>query len=309
MINRRTFLTTTALAGAGLTLWPGHNANPANAAKATRLTKPIPKSKEPLGVIGMGSSITFNVGGDAEARARRTEVLRTFFAAGGGMIDSSPMYGSSEEVIGHGLARLKPGGKLFSATKVWTSSKAEGLEQFDGSRRLWGLKKLDLYQIHNLVGWRDHFETLQAMKADGRIRYIGITTSHGRRHGDLEKIITSQPFDFVQLSYNAGNLDVERRLLPAAADHGIAVIANRPFQRGYLIDRVERTALPSWAAEIGCTAWSQVLLKYVVSHPAMTCAIPATSQVAHMAENMAAGRGRLPDADLRKRIAAHIAEM
>ncbi len=296
MMKRRTFM---ASAAAAMIARP--RLAPAAGAK---ITKPIPKTGERIGVIGMGSSITFNVGDDAQARASRTEVLRAFFDAGGGMIDSSPMYGSSEEVIGHGLGQLKPGNKLFSATKVWTSSRDEGREQFDDSRRLWGLGKLDLYQIHNLVGWRGHMETLQEMKAAGLIRYIGITTSHGRRHGDLENILKSQPLDFVQLSYNAGNRDAENRLLPAAADNGLAVIANRPFQRAWLLDKVSSSPLPSWASEIGCKGWPQLLLKFAVSHPAITCAIPATSQVTHMVENMKAGEGTLPDAGLRKRIAA-----
>ena len=302
MMKRRTFLTTTAASALGATLQPGLPL----AVSADRITKRIPKTGERIGVIGMGSSVTFNVGSDEDARNVRTEVLRTFFEAGGGMIDSSPMYGSSEEVIGYGLDRLSPGKKLFSATKVWTSSKSEGVKQFSGSRSLWGLDRFDLYQIHNLVGLRRHLETLSDMKAVGKIRYIGITTSHGRRHDDLEKIITHHPVDFVQLSYNAGNRDAEERLLPASAEHGIAVIANRPFQRRSLIERVERSPLPDWAAEIGCTAWPQVLLKFAVSHPVITCAIPATSQVIHMKENMVAGTGILPDVDLRHRIAKFV---
>ena len=301
-MKRRTFLTTTAATALATTLQPGLPL----AVSADRITKRIPKTGERIGVIGMGSSVTFNVGNDKDARDVRTEVLRTFFEAGGGMIDSSPMYGSSEEVIGYGLGRLSPGKKLFSATKVWTSSKSEGVKQFSGSRSLWGLDRIDLYQIHNLVGLRRHLETLSDMKAVGKIRYIGITTSHGRRHDDLEKIITRHPVDFVQLSYNAGNRDAEERLLPASAEHGIAVIANRPFQRRSLIERVERSPLPDWAAEIGCTAWPQVLLKFAVSHPVITCAIPATSQVIHMKENMMAGTGIMPDVDLRRRIAKFV---
>ena len=302
MMKRRTFLTTTAASVLGATLQPGLPL----AVSADRITKRIPKTGERIGVIGMGSSVTFNVGSDKNARNVRTEVLRTFFEAGGGMIDSSPMYGSSEEVIGYGLGRLRPGKKLFSATKVWTSSKSEGVKQFSGSRSLWGLDRFDLYQIHNLVGLRRHLETLSDMKAVGKIRYIGITTSHGRRHDDLEKIITRHPVDFVQSSYNAGNRDAEERLLPASAEHGIAVIANRPFQRRSLIERVERSPLPDWAAEIGCTAWPQVLLKFAVSHPVITCVIPATSQVIHMKENMVAGTGIMPDVDLRHRIAKFV---
>jgi diketogulonate reductase-like aldo/keto reductase len=297
MIERRRFLTATAGAALWAAMpWPALAAGP-------RLTKTIPKSGEKIGAVGMGSWITFNVGGDMQARAARTEVLRAFFAAGGGMIDSSPMYGSSEDVIGHCLAQLNPGAGLFSATKVWTSSKDEGREQFADSLRLWRQPTLDLYQIHNLLGWEGHLETLKDLKAAGKIRYLGITTSHGRRHRDLERIISTQPFDFVQLSYSAGNRDVEARLLPAAADNGVAVIANRPYQRRYLIERVSRAPLPGFAAEIGCRNWPQLLLKFVISHPAITTAIPATSQVPHMVENMATGIGPMPDAAMRKRIA------
>jgi diketogulonate reductase-like aldo/keto reductase len=308
MIDRRRFLANAALgvtAGAAVLAL-----RPAVAASAKRITKPIPKSGERIGVIGMGSWITFNVGGDATLRAARTKVLDAFFAAGGGMIDSSPMYGSSEEVIGHCLDVVRPEGGLFSATKVWTSSKTEGVEQFQDSLKLWGLSKLDLYQIHNLVGWRDHLETMLELKVAGRIRYIGITTSHGRRHRDLEEIIKTRPeFDFLQLTYNPDDREVETRLLPAASANGVAVIVNRPFQRGYLIERLAKKPLPGWAAEIGCSGWPQVLLKYAVSHPAVTCAIPATSQVPHMVENMAAGTGQLPDAELRRRVAAFVQDL
>ena len=304
MIKRRHFLAASAATAAALAL-PG-----VPAAAGPRITRKIPKTGEPIGVIGMGSWITFNVGADAALRDARTEVLRAFFAAGGGMIDSSPMYGSSEDVIGHCQARLKPEAGLFSATKVWTSSKSEGREQFTDSLRLWRLKALDLYQVHNLVAWSDHQETLSELKRQGRIRYIGITTSHGRSHRELERVIATRPeFDFVQLTYNPADREAEARLLPAAADKGLGVIVNRPFRRGSLTDRLAGRPLPGWAAEIGCTGWPQVLLKYAVSHPAVTCAIPATSQVAHMVENMAAGAGVLPDADLRRRIARHVAAL
>jgi diketogulonate reductase-like aldo/keto reductase len=305
MIDRRRFL---SLAAASFATGAAALAHRPAVAATGRITKPIPKSGERIGVIGMGSWITFNVGGDNAARAARTKVLDAFLKAGGGMVDSSPMYGSSEEVIGHCLGQLRPEGGLLSATKVWTSSKSEGVEQFKDSLRFWGLRKLDLYQIHNLVAWQDHLETLKALKAEGRIRYIGITTSHGRRHRDLERIIETRPeFDFVQLTYNPDDRDVEARLLPAAQANGLGVIVNRPFQRGDLLDRIGKKPLPGWAAEIGCTGWPQVLLKFAVSHPAVTCAIPATSQVPHMVENMAAGTGVLPDADIRKRITGIVA--
>lgn len=271
--------------------------------------KPIPATGERIPVIGMGTWITFNVGRDPVARDARTEVLRRFFALGGGVIDSSPMYGSSEAVVGYGLSRLGPQPDLFAATKVWTPSGSEGPRQIAESQALWGLERFDLLQIHNLVAWEAHLETLLAMKAAGRVRYVGITTSHGRRHGELERIMARQPIDFVQATYNAVDREAERRILPLAAERGIAFIANRPFRQGALVDRAKRHPLPAWAGEIDCANWAQVLLKFIVSHPAVTCAIPATSRVDHMGENMGAMHGALPDAALRRRIAEHVAAL
>jgi diketogulonate reductase-like aldo/keto reductase len=271
------------------------------------LTKAIPSTGEGLPVIGMGTWITFNVGNDPALRASRVEVLRTFFAMGGGVIDSSPMYGSSEEVLGHCLARIPEHTGLFSATKIWTPFSGHGREQMAESERLWGLPRLDLQQVHNLVNWDSHLETLLAAKAKGRVRYVGITTSHGLRHEAIAAIMESHPLDFVQLTYNAVDREAEARLLPLAAEKGIAVIANRPFRRGALVERVARHPLPAWAAEFGAVNWPQLLLKFVVAHPAVTCAIPATSRVEHMRENMGAARGPLPDATLRRRIADLVA--
>ena len=260
--------------------------------------KPIPSTGELIPVIGMGTWITFNVGQNVEARNKRADVLKTFFGLGGTMIDSSPMYGAAEEVMGYALNRLKAQGatpmdSLFSATKVWTRGKGDS--QIADSFRLWGLDEFDLFQIHNLLNWQEHLAELRQLKAEGKIRYIGITTSHGRRHKDLEDIMKTEALDFVQLTYNLQYRDVEQRLLPLAKEKGIAVIANRPLDGGRLFDRFGNKALPSWAGEIGCANWAQFFLKFVVSHPAITCAIPATSQISHMQENMGAARGRLPD--------------
>ena len=257
-------------------------------------------------MIGMGSWITFDVGRDQDARDQRVEVLRAFFEAGGAMIDSSPMYGSSEEVIGHALGRLEDKASLFSATKVWTPSARRGPEQMEASRRLWGVERFDLLQVHNLVEWEGHLETLKAWKAEGRVRYLGITTSHGRRHAAFERLMATEPLDFVQFTYNLVDREAERRLLPLAAERGLAVIINRPFRRGALFNAFAGKPLPSWAAEIDCANWAQVFLKFVVSHPAVTCAIPATSRVDHMRENMGAAFGRLPDPELRQRMIADI---
>jgi diketogulonate reductase-like aldo/keto reductase len=230
--------------------------------------------------------------------------MGAFFAAGGRMIDSSPMYGSSQAVIGYALHKLGRPAALFSADKVWTSS--AGRAQIEQSREYWGVRRFDLLQVHNLLAWEDHLPMLLSMKADGRVRYVGITTSEGRRHDEIEKIMASRPIDFVQLSYNIVDREAEGRLLPLAQDRGIAVIANRPFQQGALIRSLGRHPLPSWAGEIGAASWPEFILKYIVSHPAITCAIPATGQVAHVKENMAAASGSLPDAAMRRRMAGYV---
>ena len=270
------------------------------------ITKPIPSSGEALPVIGLGSWITFNVGQDTTARNTCTEVMRNFFALGGGMIDSSPMYGSAQEVIGYGLDRLGQPAGLFSADKVWISSTARGASQIEASRRHWGVPRFDLMQVHNLRSWEGHLETLFAMKASGRLRYVGITTSEGRRHSLFEEVMRTQPLDFVQVSYNILNRRVEERILPLAQERGIAVIINRPFQQGVLIRRLKRHRLPDWASEAGAENWAQFLLKFIVSHPGVTCAIPATSRVDHVKENMGAGYGDLPDEAMRRRMIAYV---
>jgi diketogulonate reductase-like aldo/keto reductase len=269
------------------------------------LTRKIPSSGEAIPVVGLGSWITFNVGDDRVARDRCAAVIQTFLESGGTLIDSSPMYGSSQEVIGAALAKLgKP--RVFSADKVWISSGSRGPAQIEESRRHWGVARFDLLQVHNLLAWEDHLRTLAAMKKAGRLRYLGVTTSHGRRHGDLEEIMRRERLDFVQLTYNPLDRDVEQRLLPLARERGIAVIVNRPFQQGDLTEELARHPLPAWAREIGCRSWAQVILKWIVAHPAVTCAIPATSVVAHARENLDAARGPLPDAAMRQRIVREI---
>ena len=269
------------------------------------LTRAIPSSGEALPVVGLGSWITFNVGNDRVARDACTDVMRSFFDAGGRLIDSSPMYGSSQEVIGHGLARLGRPSRLFSADKVWIVSGARGPAQIERSRQLWNVPRFDLLQVHNLLSWQEHLSTLFAMKAAGRLRYVGITTSEGRRHADIERIMRSQPLDFVQITYNVLDREVEDVILPLARDRGIAVIANRPFEQGNLLRVLERHPLPPFAAELQCTSWAQLALKFVVSHPAVTCAIPATTRVDHVRENLAAAREPWPDDAMRRRLAAH----
>jgi diketogulonate reductase-like aldo/keto reductase len=254
----------------------------------------------------MGSWITFDVGDDAELRAARAEVLRTFFALGGSVIDSSPMYGSSEAVIGHGLKLIGAKPKLFAATKVWTWQESAGRRQIARSRQLWGLPRFDLLQVHNLLNWEAHLETLVEEKAQGRVRLIGVTTSHGLRHDEMERVMTAAPLDFVQFTYNIADREAEARLLPLAAERQLAVIVNRPFQRGALLARFARHPLPEWAGKIQCETWASLLLKFAISHPAVTCAIPATSRADHMRENMAALVGPLPDQAMRERMIAYV---
>ena len=268
------------------------------------VTRPIPSSSERLPVVGLGSWLTFDVGSDPAARRGCGEVLAAFFAAGGHLVDSSPMYGSSEEVIGAELARIGRYEGLFSATKIWTSGRIAGRRQAEKSRALWGLARFDLVQVHNLLDWETHLATLREWKAQGRVRYVGVTTSHGRRHDLLEEILARERLDFVQFTYSFADRDAEPRLLPAAAERGVAVIANRHFDGGALFSRVAGRKLPGWADEIGCRHWSEVFLKWIVSHPALTCAIPATSRVDHLRENMGALSGPLPDAALRRRMTA-----
>ncbi|MEW6294269.1 MAG: aldo/keto reductase [Pseudomonadota bacterium] len=270
-------------------------------------TRAIPSSGDAIPLVGLGTWITFNVGNDRAARDASADVMRAFFAAGGRLIDSSPMYGSSQEVIGHGLAKLGRQADVFCADKVWISDVGQGRAQMETSRRRWGVARIDLMQVHNLLAWEAHLPTLFAMKAGGELRYVGITTSHGRRHGELERIMASQPIDFVQFTYNLVDREAEARLLPLAQERGIAVLANRPFQQGALLDRLARRPLPAWAAEIDCTSWAQFALKFVISHPAVTCAIPATTRVDHVRENLAAATGRMPDATMRARMAAFVA--
>jgi diketogulonate reductase-like aldo/keto reductase len=297
-MTRRTFVKVLA-AGAALAL-------AGSAEGASPVLRGIPSSGEKIPAMGLGSWITFNVGGDRALRDECAEVIAAFFAAGGRMIDSSPMYGSSQPVIGYGLEKLGFPEALFSAEKVWTSSGEDGPSQIEQSRRYWGVEGFDLIQVHNLVAWEAHLETLFAMKAEGRIRYVGISTSEGRRHDTFEEIMRSQPIDFVQLTYNPVDREAESRLLPLAAERGIAVIVNRPFQQGELTRRLEGETLPGSAAELGAVSWAQLILKFILAHPAVTAVIPATTRVDHVRENVAAAAGPFPDSAMREKMASHL---
>jgi diketogulonate reductase-like aldo/keto reductase len=310
-ITRRRFIKTLAATGASLGLAltgsRSYSILPPGIVPVGRHMRIIPSSGEKLPAIGLGSWLTFAIHlDDAEALDSRIAILRKFLARGGGVLDSSPMYGVAQEVIGIALERIQQTKGLFSATKVWTTGNRQGFLQMEESRQLWGLDSLDLMQVHNLLDWQTHLPTLFAMKQQGDIRYVGVTTSHGRRHDQLIHIMRTQPLDFVQFTYNILDREAEQTLLPLAKDRGIAVIINRPFQRGGLFNKFEHYPLPQWANEIDCENWSQFFLKFIISHPAVTCAIPATSQLEHLHENMAACYGVLPDEKMRNKMVAYV---
>ena len=305
-IHRARFLRLGAAMAAQLALAPLHAQNAAPAVQP--LMQPmqrraIPSSGEQLGIIGCGTWQTFDVGSAVEDRKRLAEVLRILFDAGGAVVDSSPMYGRSEAVTGDLLTQLDMHDRAFVATKVWTRGAAEGVRQMEESMRLLQHKRIELMQIHNLVDWRTHLKTLRAWKQEGRIKYLGITHYTESAFGELESIMRAEKLDFVQLNYSLDDRAAEARLLPLAAERGIAVLVNQPFGGGGLLRGLVDKPLPAWAGEIGCASWAQVLLKYVVSHPAVTCAIPGTSRPQHMRDNVAAGMGVLPDAAMRRRMA------
>lgn len=308
-MNRRAFIQWLAGLGATLVFKPALT-DSAALSVATRHTRVIPSSGESIPVIGLGSWITFGIDpGDVKIMNKREQLMREFLDRGGGMLDSSPMYGNAEKVIGICLKRIGAFKGLFSATKVWTHGHRQGFFQMNQSQQLWGLPQLDLMQVHNLMDWETHLPTLHAMKKEGTIRYVGVTTSHGRRHKELIKIMSSEKLDFVQFTYNLLDREAEQYLLPMAADKDIAVIINRPFQRGGLFDHVGSAPLPKWASEIECKTWAQFFLKFVISHPSVTCAIPATSRIDHLQENMAVAYGPIPDKTMRKKMVKTIQDI
>jgi len=266
------------------------------------ILRKIPSSDELIPVVGMGSYQTFNVVG-AEQKDNLLQVLHTFFAAGGSVVDSSPMYGRSESVLGELIDRLSPGlpqeHRLFAASKVWTFGEQAGIDAIKETQRRMRVDKMDLMQVHNLRDWQVQLATLNRLKQENRLRYTGITTSRLGQFGDFEAVMQKQRLDFVQLNYNIKVREAEKRLLPLAQDRGQAVIVNMPFEKGRLFKFVKGKPLPDWADEIDCASWGQFFLKFIISHPAVTCVIPATSKVKHMKDNMTAGLGRLPDQKMR----------
>jgi diketogulonate reductase-like aldo/keto reductase len=275
-------------------------------APAAIMQRPVPSSGEALPVIGLGTWRVFDAGASAAERAPLRQVLSSFVALGGRVVDSSPMYGAAEAVVGDLAAGLGITERLFLATKVWTRGRAAGVAQMEESRARLRAARVDLMQIHNLLDWQAHLPALRESKAAGRIRYVGVTHYTAGAYEELERVLRTEALDVVQVNYSLGERDAERRILPLARDRGVAVLVNRPFSEGGLFRRVRDRPLPAWAAEIDCASWAQVFLKWILAHAAVTCAIPGTSRPDHLADNMGAGRGPLPDAALRARIAQAI---
>ena len=300
MINRRQVIqaSATVLALQSLRLNAGQTVP---ATQSTPVIKrPIPSSGELLPVIGMGTSRTFDADDDAQSLAKLRKVMQAFFDGQGIIIDSSPMYGRAEARVGDILRTMEPAPKPFAATKVWTNGREQGIAQMMESARRMNVEKFDLIAVHNLKDWKTQLATLKAWKKEGKVRYIGITTSHGRFHDELLQIMRTEPLDFVQFSYNIDDRVAEKELLPTAADRGIATMINRPYQRGSLFDKARGHDLPALASELDCSSWGQFYLKFILSHPAVTCIIPATAKLSHMRDNMQANFGAVPDTVQRK---------
>ena len=295
MINRRQMLQLSATVLAGHSLGATASSTP-----LPLIQRPIPSSGELIPVMGMGTSRTFDTSGDAQSLARLTEVMQVFFDGRGTVIDSSPMYGNAESRVGDVLRAMQPEPKIFAATKVWTTGREQGITQMEESARRMNVKRFDLIAVHNLQDWKTHLATLKRWKEEGRVRYLGITTSHGRNHAELLDIMRSEPLDFVQFSYNIENRVAEKALLPLARERGIATMINRPYQRGALFAKSRGHDLPGIAADLDCNTWGQFFLKFILGHPAVSCIIPATAKPHHMADNMQANFGRVPDAAQRQ---------
>ena len=292
------------MASAALT--PSLPAMSATPAEAALLKRAIPRSGELLPVIGLGTYVVLDVAANVPEMTELREVMRGFVAGGARLVDSSPMYGRAEARTGDLSAALNIRDRLFLATKVWTSGRDAGIAQMRDSFRLMQTKVIDLMQVHNLLDTATHMKTMREWKAAGTLRYLGITHYHAGAYADLEKLLKTRDYDFVQFNYSLVEREAEARLLNVAAESGTAVIINRPFAQGELFPRVRGKALPAWAAEFDCTSWAQFFLKYILGHPAVTCVIPGTGKLAHLTDNLQTSRGRLPDAAMRRRMAAHI---
>lgn len=295
MITRRQILQL----GAGLLALPVGSVlgkeRPSTTNHLPLIQRPVPSTGELVPVIGMGTSRTFDMESDAESLAQLTEVIQAFFEGKGTVIDSSPMYGDAESRVGDVLRQMKGHPKVFAATKVWTTGREQGIAEMKESARRMNVKHFDLIAVHNLVDWKTQLTTLKKWKKEGKVRYIGITTSHGRDHDEFLEVMRKEPLDFVQFSYNIANPTAEKEILPIAHDRGIATMINRPYQRGSLFRVSKGKELPGLAKEIDCNSWGQFYLKFILGHPAVTTVIPATSKPHHMVDNMQANFGRVPD--------------
>ncbi len=298
-MNRRATLRALGVLAAGLAA-----ARPTGGQAMSLETRPIPRTGERIPIVGLGTWQSFDVPRDGPDRAAAGEALRTLVERGGKVVDSSPMYGAAEEAVGTLAAELGLGGKLFIATKVWTTGREAGIRQMEASLRKLRVERLDLMQVHNLVDTDAHLATLAAWKKEGRVRYLGVTHYHAGAYAGLEAALKKHRPEFAQFNYSLAERDAERRMLEVAQGEGAAVIVNRPFAEGALFSRVRGKPLPGWAADIDCASWAQVFLKFILGHPAVTCVIPGTRNPKHVADNLGAAQGRLPDAALRKRIAS-----
>lgn len=266
------------------------------------MQRPIRSSNEALPVIGLGTWQTFDVGNNESAREPLKDVLKALAEGGGKVVDSSPMYGSSEKVVGDLSVETEVDKKVFMATKVWTSGKENGIRQMEDSFRLLRRTQMDLFQIHNLVDWQTHLRTLRDWKEKGKVRYIGLTHYLDSAHADLEKIISREPVDFIQINYSLMDRNAEKRLFQVAQDRNVSVLVNRPFEEGALFDRVKGKVLPEWSKEFDCVSWGQFFLKFILAHPAVNCVIPGTAKPRHMLDNLQGGYGKLPNPDHLRRM-------
>ena len=306
-MTRRTAVRLIGGAAATAAVWPGRSGAMDNAA-SNMLLRTIPSSGEKISAVGLGTSRTFDVGSSPNERAPLKEVLQRFVQLGGKLVDTSPMYGRAEEVIGDLAAELKLEDKLFFATKVWTSGKQAGIESMERSLKLLQTKRIDLMQVHNLLDLDTQLATARAWKEEGRVRYVGVTHYVESALPALEKVLQREKLDFLQINYSIVEREAEKRVLPLARERGVATLINRPFARGDLFSRLRKKPLPDFAAEFDCESWAQFLLKWILAEEAVTCAIPATSDPRHLEDNMRAGMGRLPDAKMRERMAQFVRE-
>lgn len=295
-------------AAAATAVWPWRSGAVAQAV-SSMLLRAVPSSGEKIPAIGLGTSRTFDVGTSTDDRRPLRQVLQQFAQLGGTVVDTSPMYGRAEEVIGDLVAELKLRDKLFFATKVWTTGKQSGIESMERSLALLKTKKIDLMQVHNLIDLETQLATARAWKEERRVRYVGITHYVESALPALEKVLQREKLDFLQINYSIIEREAEKHVMPLARERGVAVLINRPFARGNLFSRLRSTPLPDWAAEFDCKSWAQFLLKWILANEAVTCAIPATSDPRHLADNMQAGIGRLPDAKMRERMAQFVAKL